>query len=177
MSFVKPEKTLHDMNIGEGMIVADFDAGAGYYTLAIAKKVGVYGKVFAIDTRADLLTRIANEAKASHHKNIEVIRGNIESPNGSNLLKESVDRVVIANTLFVCDHPERVIKESIRILKKKGKIAVIDWVDSFNHFGPHPDCIIPKEHIVSWFEKSGLLLEREFDAGSYHYGLVFKFKD
>ena len=177
MSFVKPEKTLHDMNIAEGMTVVDFDAGAGYYTMALAKKVGPHGKVYAIDTRSDLLTRIANEAKTLKHKNVEVMRGDIETVNGSNLLGASVDRVVIANTLFVCDQPERAIKESIRILKPKGKIAVIDWVDSFTHFGPHPDCIIPKEHIIAWFAKEGLVLEKEFDAGEYHYGLVFKFKD
>ena len=103
--------------------------------------------------------------------------GDIETTNGSGLLNESVDRVVIANTLFVCDHPERAVKESIRILKRKGKIAVIDWVDSFSHFGPHPDCIIPKEHIISWFNKDNMILDKEFDAGDYHYGLVFKFKD
>ena len=177
MSFVKPEKTLHDMNIAEGMTVVDFDAGAGYYTMALAKKVGPHGKVFAIDTRSDLLTRIANEAKILKYKNVEVLRGDIESIKGSNLLERSVDRVVIANTLFVCDYPERAVKESIRILKRTGKIGVVDWVDSFTHFGPHPDCIIPREHIISWFAKEGMILDKEFDAGEYHYGLVFKFKD
>jgi len=177
MSFVKPEKTLHDMNIAEGMTVVDFDAGAGYFTMTLAKKVGPHGKVYAIDTRVDLLTRIANEAKLFHHKNIEVLRGDIESPNGSGLIKESVDRVVVANTLFVCDYPEKVVKEAVRILKRKGKVAVIDWVDSFGHFGPHPDCIIPKDRIVTWFNKEGMIQDKEFDAGEYHYGLVFKFKD
>ena len=177
MSFVKPEKTLHDMNIAEGMTVVDFDAGAGYYTMALAKKVGPHGKVFAIDTRSDLLTRIANEAKLLKYKNVEVLRGDIESNKGSNLLERSVDRVIIANTLFVCDYPERAVKEAVRILKRTGKIGVVDWVDSFTHFGPHPDCIIPKEHIISWFAKDGMILDKEFDAGEYHYGLVFKFKD
>lgn len=177
MSFVKPEKTLHDMNIAEGMTVVDFDAGAGYYTMALSKKVGIHGKVYAIDTRSDLLTRIANEAKTLKYKNIEVMRGDIESTNGSNLLEASVDRVIIANTLFVCDYPNRAIKEAVRILKPKGKIAVVDWVDSFTHLGPHPDCIIPKEHIINWFAKEGLILEKEFEAGEFHYGLVFKFKD
>ena len=177
MSFVKPEKTLIDMNIAEGMTVVDFDAGAGYYTLALAKKVGPHGKVYAIDTRSDLLTRIANEAKHLRYKHVEVMRGDIETVNGSNLLEKSVDRVVIANTLFVCDHPERAVKEAVRIVKKKGKIAVIDWIDSFTHFGPHQDCVIPKEHIISWFARDGMILEKEFDAGEYHYGLVFKFKD
>ena len=177
MSFVKPEKTLHDMNIAEGMIVADFDAGAGYYTLALAEKIGPYGKVFAIDVRDDLLTRIANEAKNYHYKNVEVINGNIEKHDGSKLLNQSVDRVVIANTLFACDYPENVIKEASRILKRKGKIAVVDWTDSFNNFGPHPDCIIPKEHIISWFNGNGMMLDKEFSAGDYHYGLLFKFID
>lgn len=177
MSFVKPEKTLHDMNIAEGMTVVDFDAGAGYYTMALAKKVGIHGKVFAIDTRLDLLTRIASDARSLNYKNVEVLRGNIEAKNGSGLLNKSVDRVIIANTLFVCDHPDRVIKEAIRIVKNKGKVIVIDWVDSFNHLGPHPDCIIPKEYIISWFNKESFVLDKEFDAGSYHYGLVFKLKD
>ncbi len=176
MSFVKPQKTLHDMHVAEGMIVADFDAGAGFYTFALAQKVGPYGRVFAIDTRNDLLTRIANEARVLKYKNIDVLHGDIETSKGSGLLNESVDRVILANTLFVCNHPDRVVKEAVRILKKKGKIGVVDWVDSFNNLGPHPDCIIPKEYVIKWFEKEGMSLEKEFDAGDFHYGLVFKFK-
>ena len=110
-------------------------------------------------------------------KNVKVIRGDVESFGGSGLSDNSVDRVVIANTLFCCDYPDRVVREAVRILKKKGKIAVVDWSDSFGHLGPHPDCLVKKDSIEVWLSRENMILEKEIDTGDFHYGLVFKFKD
>lgn len=172
--FSDPLKNITQMYIGEGMHVADFGAGVGFYTLAVAKRVGPHGKVYAIDIIADHLSKLKNEATRLGLKQIEVLHGNLETANGSGLKPESVDRVLIVNMLFQNEKPEIILEEAKRILKKKGRIAVIDWLDSFNMIGPHRDDLISKKHIIEQCAKIGLVLEKEFDAGSHHYGLLFK---
>jgi ubiquinone/menaquinone biosynthesis C-methylase UbiE len=97
----------------------------------------------------------------------------LESDKGSGLLTASVDRIIIANTLFQAEHPEKIVKEAKRVLKNSGKVAVIDWVDSFNQIGPHADNIITKEEARQYFEKLGFVLESFIDAGSHHYGMLY----
>jgi ubiquinone/menaquinone biosynthesis C-methylase UbiE len=85
-----------------------------------------------------------------------------------------VDVVVIANTLFALDDKAGAAKEAMRILKKKGRVLLVEWADSFAGMGPHRDHVVPKEASTKIFVDVGFALEREIDAGSHHYGLVFR---
>lgn len=174
--FSDPESVISQSYIAEGMTVADFGAGVGFYALALAKKVGEYGRVFAVDVLPDHLRKLANEAAHQGFHNIDVIQSDLESDKGSGLLTASVDRIIVANTLFQAEHPEKIVKEAKRVLKHDGKIAVVDWIDSFNHIGPHPDNIITKEEARKYFEDEGFALESFIDAGSHHYGMLYSLK-
>jgi ubiquinone/menaquinone biosynthesis C-methylase UbiE len=171
--FSDPESVIAQSYVGEGMTVADFGAGAGFYALALSKRVGEYGRVFAIDVLPDHLKKLVNEASRAGLHNIEVIQSDLETEKGSGLLTASVDRIIIANTLFQADHPEKIVNEAKRVLKASGKVAVIDWVDSFNQIGPHPDNVITKDEARKHFEKAGFVLESFIDAGSHHYGMLY----
>lgn len=162
------------MNIGEGMVVADFGTGGGAYILPFLDRVGEYGEVFAIDVQAVKLSRILNEAKRHGHKNLSIIHSDLESTAGSHLKDRYCDRVIASNLFHKLDDPDAVIIEAKRVLKKTGMFVVIDWVDSFNLTGPHPWMIFKKEKVVARAEKAGFKLLKEFGAGDHHYGLVFK---
>jgi ubiquinone/menaquinone biosynthesis C-methylase UbiE len=171
--FSDPEKVISEMFITEGMTVADFGSGAGFYTLALAKKVGPYGRVFAIDSHPDFLRRIKNEATRKGLQNVEVIQGDLESKKGSGLLSASVDRIVIANTLFSLENLDEIVLEAKRVIKHDGKVVVIDWNESYGQIGPHPDHIVTKDEAREIFEKEGFHLESFVDAGSHHYGMLY----
>lgn len=171
--FSDPEKVISEMFIAQGMTVADFGSGAGFYTLALAKKVGPYGRVFAIDSNPDFLRRIKNEAVRSGLQNIEVVQGDLESRKGSGLLSASVDRIVIANTLFSMENVDEIVLEAKRVLKHDGKVVVIDWNESYGQIGPHTDHVITKDEAREMFEKEGFHLESFVDAGSHHYGMLY----
>lgn len=171
--FSDPEKVISEMFVSEGMTVADFGSGAGFYTLALAKKVGPYGRVFAIDSHPDFLRRIKNEAVRSGLQNVEVIQGNLESKKGSGLVSASVDRIVIANTLFSMENVDEIVIEAKRVLKHDGKVVVIDWNESYGQIGPHTDHIVTKDEAREMFEKEGFHLESFVDAGSHHYGMLY----
>ncbi len=171
--FSDPEKVISEMFVAEGMTVADFGSGAGFYTLLLARKVGPYGRVFSIDTNPDFLRRIKNEATRSGLQNVEVIQGDLEVEKGSGLINASVDRIVIANTLFSLKNLDEIVKEAKRVLKHDGKIAVIDWNESYGQIGPHTDHVVTKDEAREMFETEGFYLESFINAGSHHYGMLY----
>lgn len=171
--FSDPEKVIEQVKVGEGMIVADFGSGAGFYTLALARKVGPYGRVFAIDAHPEYLRKVKNEAVKSGHQQVEVIQGDLETPKGSGLVSASVDRIVIANTLFTLENLDQIVLEAKRVLKHNGKVVVIDWNESYGQIGPHPEHVVSKDEARHIFEKEGFRLESFVDAGSHHYGMLY----
>lgn len=171
--FADPEKIVSQIFLTEGMTVADFGAGIGFYSNILARKVGPYGKVFAVDVEKDHLKKIKNEAVRAGFENIEVVCGDLEMPSGSGIMAATVDRVLISNTLFQSAYPENIVKEAKRVLKHNGKIAVVDWSDSFSQLGPYEDHVLTHDESRKIFEKNGFKLEAYIDAGSHHYGMLF----
>ncbi len=171
--FSDPDKVIKEMFVAEGMTVADFGSGVGFYAIPLARRVGPYGRVFAVDAMGEFLRKLKNEAVRAGFNNIEVIQGDLEVIGGSGLLTASVDRIIIANTLFQTDIPLQVVLEAKRIIKHSGKVAVIDWQDSFGQIGPHADHVITKEETRELFEKNGFTFESFIDAGEHHYGMLY----
>ncbi len=174
MAFSEPEKNINQLDLKEGMHVADFGAGSGFYAVAIAKRVGDSGRVYAIDVQKDLLTALLNKAKSEGLFNIQNIWGDIDEIGGSSLADKSVDACVVSNVLFQSENRANLIKEVSRILKPKGQVLAIDWSDSYGGLGPTPSSVIKKEDAQNFFVESGFLIEKSFDAGDHHWGLVFR---
>lgn len=172
--FSNPEKNLIQLGVSEGMHIADFGAGNGYYALLLAQKVGEDGRVYCIDIQSDLLRKLSKEAEENNISNLEIITSNIEKEKGSTLTKDSMDIVLIANTFFQIDHKDKVAHEAHRILRPKGRVLFVEWSDSFAGMGPHKDHVIKKEDTLKIFKDAGFVFDREIDAGEHHYGLVFR---
>ena len=172
--FLNPEKLIEYSDIHHGMKVADFGASVGHYALHIARRVGGQGKVFAIDIQKDLLTKLQSEAEAVKISNIEIIWGDVEIIGGTKLKNDSVDRVLIANILFQTYDKAGLITEAKRILKKGGKVIVIDWTDSFSGLGPHKKDIVNKQMAKDLFESQGFIYDSEMKAGDHHYGIILE---
>ena len=174
MSFSDPKKNLAQLGLEEGMAVADFGAGSGAYALAAAARVGSSGKVYAIDIQQELLSKIKKIARESGMSNIEVLWGDVDEPNGSELPDESVDVVVLSNILFQLEHKETALREALRIMKQSGRILVVDWGASYGGLGPAEKDVVPLQRARELFAIAGFEEEREIDAGSYHYGIIFR---
>jgi ubiquinone/menaquinone biosynthesis C-methylase UbiE len=172
--FSDPVKNVAQCGILPGMDVADFGCGSGFYSLEAAKALMATGRVYAIDIQKDLLSRLKNNATRSGLYNIEVIWGDIEKINGTKLRDSSVDMVFICNLFFQLEKKDETIKEVKRILKPGGRVVMIDWTDSFGGIGPKPEMIVKKEAMKTFYEKAGFHLDKEIEAGSHHYGLIYK---
>ncbi|MBI4068271.1 class I SAM-dependent methyltransferase [Candidatus Kaiserbacteria bacterium] len=172
--FAHPRSNVAALGIKHGMRVADFGAGSGVYTLGVAEQLGGSGAVYAVDVQRDLLRRIHNEAVRLGYKNVEVIWADLEIPRASKLADSSIDLVLISNLLFQVPDKTPVLREARRIVKSVGRVAIIDWSGSFGGMGPIKEDVVEREAALKLCQKTGLALEREFNAGAHHYGLILR---
>lgn len=177
---MNPDKIAGEFGIQQGMTVADFGSGAGYFTILMAQKVGENGKVYALDIQESALDNVRVKAKSAGLENVETIRANLEVLGGSGLADNSQDMVLLANILFQSDLKGEIIKEAVRVLKKGGALVVIDWKRATGGFGP-PDNLrtdeVAMRNLVLGLPAQageGLVFENDIDAGQFHYGMKFK---
>jgi ubiquinone/menaquinone biosynthesis C-methylase UbiE len=172
--FSQPEKNISQIHIDPGMTVADLGSGTGNYSIALAHLVGPAGRVYAIDVQKDLLEKLKTESLNQKISNIDVLWGDLDEINGTGLVSDSVDRVIIANVLFQSEDKDQFIKEAKRILKPTGKLLFVDWTDSFSGLGPQPNEVIKPDVARTLFESEGFVFEKEIQVGDHHYGFIFK---
>jgi len=163
--FLNPEKVLEKLNLKEGMVGADFGCGSGGWTIPLAKKIK---KVFAIDILPEPLSALRGKAKMEKILNIDTIKCDVER--GTTLISESCDLVLMTNLLFQVENIENIFQEAKRVLKKNGIVLVVDWK---NNAPIGPEKRIEKEKIKEIAQNLGFELKEEFEAGSYHFGLIF----
>lgn len=171
--FSDPAKNIEQFGLAKGISVADFGAGSGFYTMYAARAVG-NGMVYAIDIQKDLLKKIKDGANIEHLSNVGIIWGDVEKIGGTKLRESSIDAVIVANILFQAPEKNNICLEAKRVLKSGGKVFVIDWLGSFGNLGPRPEDVFLPSVAKEMFQKNGFILEREFNAGDHHYGLIFK---
>jgi len=171
--FLDPKEIIKQFDVREGMQVADFGCGAGYFTIPLAKAVGSEGRVYALDALESALNSVQSQARIEGLLNIAIKRCNLEVLNSSGLEDDSMDVVVLANILFQSDNKLGIIKEAGRTLKKKGKMAIIDW-QSDQPMGPPKDLIVSIEEIKKIAEKSGLKFKKDIKVDKYHWGILFE---
>ncbi len=171
--FASPEENILHLSFRPNMQVADFGAGSGAYTFAIAKKIASEnGRVSAIDVQKELLERLKAEAERLHLSNIETIWADIENRGSTRLADDSIDAAVVSNVLFQAESKTGLIEEVKRVLKPGGQVLLIDWADSFGGMGPHPAAVVVEADAKTLFTQAGFAVRSSFDAGEHHYGLV-----
>ena len=161
------------MGLREGMKVGDFGAGSGHYALAASHIVGASGRVYAIDVQEELVRHIDTAAHNQHLRNVEAIWGNVEKAGGTKLRDETLDGIILANTLFQIEHKDGVVAEIRRTLKPGGSFLVIDWAGSYGGMGPAPDHVVSEHQAEELFIGAGFHKKKGFRAGAHHYAIVF----
>ena len=166
--FLNPSEVLNQLKLSGEMIAADFGSGSGGWAIPLAKRLK-FGKVYAIDILEEPLSALKSKAEIQKVYNIETINSNVEK--GIKLPDLSCDLVLLTNLLFQIEDKKRVLTEAKRVLKKGGKILVVDWLPEALQ-GPREGRVSPDE-VKKIAKNLNLKLEKEFRTGIYHYGLIF----
>jgi len=111
--------------INEGMTVLDLGSGAGFDCFLAVKKVGKKGKVIGVDMTKEMITKARDNAKKYGYDNVEFKLGEIENLPVEN---NSVDVIISNCVINLSPEKSKVFNESFRVLKKEGKMFVLDIV-------------------------------------------------
>ena len=102
------------------LTVADLGAGEGTLSQLLAKNAR---KVIAIDNSPKMVGFGSKLAKKHGFKNLEYRLGDIEDPP---IAKNSVDLAILSQALHHAIHPRRAIAAAHQILKRGGRLAILD---------------------------------------------------
>jgi ubiquinone/menaquinone biosynthesis C-methylase UbiE len=166
-TFLNPQEVLKQVDLNSSMTVADFGCGSGGWALPLAAILS-QGRVYALDIIKGPLSVLDRTAKMQGLLNVQTMLGNVEK--GTKIPAGSCDLVLTTNLLFECENKKAVLEEAKRVLKQGGKIIFVDWKKS-DKFGPRGRCVLP-EDVKKLAQDLGLAVEKEFDAGIYHYGII-----
>jgi ubiquinone/menaquinone biosynthesis C-methylase UbiE len=171
--FSNPKDILQQCGISQGAVVGDFGTGTGAYAHEAASLVGARGVVYAFDVQKDHVQRLSR----TEHNREGVIRPlwvDLEMPRGTGLADTVLDLAIVANTLFQIEDKKGFIAETFRVVRPGGRLLLIDWEESFGGMGPHVDRVINADVARAFVEASGWVFDKTIEAGSHHYGYVFR---
>jgi ubiquinone/menaquinone biosynthesis C-methylase UbiE len=164
---LKMDETIARLKLNPGDVVADIGAGAGTWTVPLAKAVLPTGKVYAVDIDQGLIDHVALKAAQARLANVETVLGKFTD---ANLPASDVDVAFIFDVLHHVEDRAGYIENLAPYLKNTGRIAVIDF---HPELGPHkndPALQITREQTNAWMARIGFkpVEEHELFADSWY---------
>ncbi len=171
---INPFKLLERVGVREGNRVADLGCGAlGHFVFPAAQLVGGTGAVFAVDIQKSVLKQIEKGAKDQQFWNITPVWSDIEVFRATHIDEGTLDLTLLVNNLFLAQNREQLIREMARLTRPGGRIVVVEWKPTKSPIGPSPENRMSKEEAKREMKSSLLDFHDEFDAGEFHYGLIY----
>lgn len=160
------------------MHVADFGCGSlGHFVFPAAQFVGSKGIVYAVDILRDALNMIERRASQLGFPQVRTVWSDIDIYGGTNIPDGSIDILLLVNNLFLSQDRESLAKEMARLVKRGGKVLIVDWKTTATPIGPPIERRISKEETRSLMTIPEFEPQDSFEAGPCHYGLVFRRAD
>jgi ubiquinone/menaquinone biosynthesis C-methylase UbiE len=165
----RPDQVMDALLIAEGSTVADLGAGAGWFTVRLAQRVGPNGKVYAEDVQKPMIEAINRRVARAQLENVKTILGTEHDP----LLPAKVDAVLIVDSFHEMEKPVVVLRNVGSYLKPNGRIGIIESKKDGWGPGPPMDERVDPETVIRYAEAAGLRLVSRETFLRYQYMLVF----
>ncbi|HUW04710.1 MAG TPA: class I SAM-dependent methyltransferase [Williamwhitmania sp.] len=136
--------------VSKGMVVLDMGCGPGFFSVEMAKMVGVSGEVIAVDLQEGMLNKVRRKIAGTQlEKRVTLHQCRRDSIGVTNL----VDFVLAFYMVHEVPNPEALFRELKSILKPNGKMLIVE-----PKFHVSPEAF---EVMVNQLENMGLeVLER-----------------
>lgn len=173
---IEPNAFLTRLHVDVGMTVADFGVGRDLSLLmTAAHKITSTGIAYALDVVKDLLSIIEERVTMDGLTNVQTVWTDLEIYGAARTIADnSVDVGWLVTTLYMSQKKEAMIKECLRMIKPGGTLAIADWKPQATPIGPAVEYRFAPKIITDIAPSLGLQLQEEFEAGEYHWGLVFQ---
>lgn len=169
----RPDQIMDALAIAEASSVADIGAGAGWFTIRLARRVGPNGVVYAQDVQQQMLAAIKRRVQREGLTNVRTVLGRDSDPR---LPAGALDAVLLAGVYHEIDDRETMLANIARSLKPSGRIGVVEFKLEGGGPGPPLDERVDPQAVVKDAERAGLQLRQELSL-PYQYLLIFTRRD
>jgi ubiquinone/menaquinone biosynthesis C-methylase UbiE len=129
------EEIMNFLGVRPGMAVADLGAGAGYYTIRLARRVAPAGRVLAEDVVPVYLSKLRERVRREHLDNVTLVLG---EPHDPRLPFRAVDLVFMVHMYHEVSQPYGLLFNLLPALRPGARVAVIDLDQPTEQHGtPH----------------------------------------
>lgn len=152
----KPDEVVKALNLKKDDLLVDLGAGSGYFSFRFAK-VLPKGRVFALDTQAEMVRHIHHKAMAESISNVQAV---LIDPNNPNLPSG-------ASVVFICDVLHHVKDRPAWLKKLNGqmrsgaRLVMIEFRAGKLPEGPPEAVKIPKEKLIELCKDAGFTLKED----------------
>lgn len=168
LEYLNPDIIWEKVALPDPSVLIDVGAGTGLFALIFSRKMK-NGRVYACDV-SDVMIFWMNENLPEESKGV-VIPIKTEE-NFLPLPDDTADLVYMINLHHELDDPQKVLKESRRLLKKGGKVMVIDWKKELTPEGPPTEIRVTEEMIESHMRSAGFSKIAKYSVLPYHSFLI-----
>jgi SAM-dependent methyltransferase len=131
----KPEQIMDALAIADGAAVADIGAGAGWFTIRLARRVGPNGTVYAQDVQRQMLDAIRRRVSREGLRNVQTRLGAGSNPN---LPARSLDAVLVVDVYPEVEDRITFLRNLAAALKPNGRIGIVNYKLGQGGPGPSP---------------------------------------
>ncbi len=149
-----PQALLARLPWSPGMRALEVGCGPGFVAVPLAERVGVGGRVVAVDRDAACLAATAERGRGLP---LLLLRGDGA---GLPLRERSFHRAFLVNVLHEVPEPARVLAQAFLSLEGGGDLVVVDFEARPTSFGPALADRIPAERMASMLSALGGDAER-----------------
>ncbi len=131
----KPEQIMDALAIADGAAVADIGAGAGWFTIRLARRVGPNGIVYAQDVQRQMLDAIRRRVGREGIRNVQTRLGVGSNPN---LPAQALDAVLVVDVYPEVEDRITFLRNIATSLKPNGRIGIVNYMPGDGGPGPAP---------------------------------------
>lgn len=132
----KPDEIMDALHIADGSTVADIGAGAGWFTIRLARRVGPGGIVYAQDVQRQMLEAIRRRVAKEGLGNVHTRLGEGSHPN---LPRGELDAVLVVDVYPEVADRVTFLRNLAASLKPNGLIGIVNYKPGRGGPGPSPD--------------------------------------
>jgi 2-polyprenyl-3-methyl-5-hydroxy-6-metoxy-1,4-benzoquinol methylase len=153
----QPDEIMDALAIADGSTVGDIGAGAGWFTIRLARRVGPNGKVYSTDVQRQMLEATRRRVTREGLTNVET---RLASDTAPNLPPGAVDAVLVVDVYPEVGDRVAFLRNVTAALKPGGRIGIVNYKPGRG--GPGPDVRIESAVVEADARRAGLrVLARE----------------
>jgi len=172
-SFLDADYVMTVIGLKPGNVFLDAGCGDGHMSFAAARVVGQGGKVYAVDAYVESLDEVKREMKGWKVVNVEPVQADITA--ALPLPDASVDVVFLSNVLHGLVENEEIVEafnEIVRVLRKGGTLAVVDFKKEETPMGPPLVIRLTPDEVSGIIAGYGFITVKAEPVGAWHYALT-----